>query len=200
MCTSIYLYKGARIGYTKMLLAAMFYLIQHKRCNVGFWREDDKAIEKFVATELDFYALRDCKALHPIFPSVGKKGPGNTVNLKTFIGATLRCQGGQSAGNYRGDSVDVAIGDEINAFVSNLQGKSGKEGSPWPLMFKRTNGSAWPKKILGTTPTKVGESRHRAAGQEGQSPPAVPSALPPLRGRTAPGMDQQGGQPRVQVG
>ena len=153
----IYLYKGARIGYTKMLLAAMFYLIEHKRRNVGFWREDDKAIEKFVATELD-HALRDCKALHPIFPSVGTKGPGNTVNLKTFIGATLRCQGGQSAGNYRGDSVDVAIGDEINAFVSNLQGKSGKEGSPWPLMFKRTNGSAWPKKILGTTPTKVGES------------------------------------------
>jgi len=153
----IYLYKGARIGYTKMLLAAMFYLIEHKRRNVGFWREDDKAIEKFVATELD-HALRDCKKLHPIFPSVGKKGPGNTVNLKTFIGATLRCQGGQSAGNYRGDSVDVAIGDEINAFVTNLQGKSGKEGSPWPLMFKRTNGSAWPKKILGTTPTKTGES------------------------------------------
>ena len=149
--------KSARVGYTKCLLAAALYLIEHKRRNGGIYREDDKAIEKFVQVELD-PALRDCKPIAAIFPDLGKKSSGNKTNLKKFIGASLRCLGGQAAGNYRGDSLDFVIGDETNGFVWNVRGKSSLEGDPFTLMFKRTNGSAFPKRILGSTPTRDGQS------------------------------------------
>jgi terminase, large subunit len=153
----VYLFKGARIGYTKMLLAALLYLIEHKRRNCGLYREDDPAIKKMVDIELD-PALRDCGPMRAIFPSLGKKSSGNTTDLKQFIGARLGCMGGQAAGNFRGDSLDVVIGDETDGFVSNVQGKSGKEGDPFVLMFKRTNGSPFPKRIMGSTPTIDGSS------------------------------------------
>jgi len=155
--TEVYWQKSARVGYTKCLLAATLYLVEHKRRNGGIYREDDSAIEKFVQVELD-PALRDCKVIHPIFPDLGKKSSNNKANLKNFIGASLRCLGGQSAGNYRGDSLDFVIGDEADGFVWNVQGKSSKEGDPFSVMYKRTNGSAFPKRIVGSTPTRHGQS------------------------------------------
>lgn len=153
----VYNFKGARVGSTKMMMAAKLYLIEHKRRNIGFYREDDTAIKKYVDVELD-PALRDSPPFKKIFPSLGKRGPGNTTNLKSFIGAALRCLGGQAAGNFRGDSLDAVFGDEVDAFVSNVQGKSSKEGDPFVLMYKRTNGSPFPMRRMGSTPTKDGAS------------------------------------------
>ena len=149
--------KSARIGYTKMLLAATGYLIEHKKRNVGIWREDDDRAAKFTTLELD-NAIRDCKPWSAILPDIGKKTEKNNAEFKQFIGATLHVRGGHAAGGYRELSKDVVIADEIDAFVQNVQGKSSKEGNPILLMFKRLVGSFFPKKILGTTPTVSGSS------------------------------------------
>lgn len=153
----VYIYKGARTGNTKMQLITKLYLVEHKGRNVGFYREDDTAAKKYCEGELDM-ALRDCEVMHPIFPGMGKRGPGNNAKLKIFLGALMRIQGGQSAGSYRGDSLDAVEADEADAFVRNVAGKLDKEGDPFMLMFKRTNGSPFPKRIVGSTPTKHGSS------------------------------------------
>ncbi len=149
--------KSARIGYTKMLLAATGYLIEHKKRNVGIWREDAEKAARFTTLELD-NAIRDCKPLAAILPDLGKKTEKNNAEFKQFIGASLHIRGGHAAGGYRELSKDVVIADEIDAFVQNVQGKSSKEGNPILLMFKRLVGSFFPKKILGTTPTVSGSS------------------------------------------
>lgn len=158
--------KSARIGYTKMLLAAALYLAEHKRRNIGIWREDDDAAAEFVNTELD-PAIRDCEPIKDIFPGWYKKSENNKVDYKKLLGCSIHIRGGQAAGGYRALSKDVVIGDEIDGFVQNVGGKASKEGDPVTLMFKRTKGSSFPKKILGTTPTVSGashiERREKAA-------------------------------------
>ena len=149
--------KSARIGYTKMLLAATLFLAAHKKRNVGIWREDDGRAEGFVNLELD-NAIRDCKPVAAIFPDLGKKTEHNNKEYKQLIGSAIHVRGGHAAGGYRELSKDVVIADEIDAFVQNVQGKSSKEGNPILLMFKRLVGSFFPKKILGTTPTVEGSS------------------------------------------
>lgn len=149
--------KSARIGYTKMLLAATLYMAEHKKRNIGIWREDDDAAAEFVNLELD-PAMRDCPAIVDIFPDVGKKSSKNKVDEKFLLGCSMHIRGGQAAGGYRALSKDVVIGDEIDGFLQNVQGKSGKEGNPIMLMNKRLEGSSFPKLILGTTPTISGSS------------------------------------------
>lgn len=149
--------KSARIGYTKMLIGATLYLAEHKKRNVGIWREDDDKAAKFTTLELDT-AMRDCKPVAAVFPDLGKKSEKNNSDFKQLIGATIHIRGGHAAGGYRELSKDVVIADEIDAFVQNVQGKSSKEGNPILLMFKRLVGSFFPKKILGTTPTVSGSS------------------------------------------
>lgn len=149
--------KSARIGYTKMLLAATLYLAEHKKRNIGIWREDDSAAAEFVNLELD-PALRDCKPIADIFPDLGKKSEKNKQDEKHLIGCSIHIRGGHAAGGYRALSKDVVIGDEIDGFVQNVQGKSAKEGNPLLLMMKRLVGSSFPKAIFGTTPTVDGFS------------------------------------------
>lgn len=149
--------KSARIGYTKRLQAAALYLAAHKRRNVGIWREDDSAAADFVNTELD-PSIRDCEAIKEIFPDWRKKSENNKVDYKKMLGCSIHIKGGQAAGGYRALSKDVVIGDEIDGFVQNVGGKSSKEGDPITLMDKRTKGSSFPKRILGTTVTTSGSS------------------------------------------
>ena len=149
--------KSARIGYTKMLLAATLYLAEHKRRNIGLWREDDDAAAELVNTELD-PAIRDCTPIKEIFPDWRKKSENNKVDYKKLLGCSIHIRGGQAAGGYRALSKDVVIGDEVDGFVQNVSGKSSKEGDPITLMVKRTKGSSFPKIILGTTPITSGSS------------------------------------------
>ena len=50
--------KSARVGYTKMLLAAIAYFIEHKRRNQALWQPTDGDSDEFVKTELETM-LRD---------------------------------------------------------------------------------------------------------------------------------------------
>ena len=152
------LFESLRVsGYTKMLLAATLYLAEHKKRNIGIWREDDDAAKEFVNLELD-PAMRDCKPIIDIFPDIHKKSEKNKSDEKHLLGCSIHIRGGQAAGGYRALSKDVVIGDEIDGFVQNVQGKGSKEGNPLLLMLKRLVGSSFPKSIFGTTPTVAGSS------------------------------------------
>lgn len=154
--------KSARVGYTKMLLAAIGYFAQHKRRNQALWQPTDDDRDEFVKTELD-PMLRDVAAMESVFPAYLKRDKDNTLQAKKFLGSIAHMKGGKAAKNYRRISVDTGYLDEYDAFDSNIE----KEGDPGTLAAKRIEGATFPKLVVGTTPKLKGfsniEKREREA-------------------------------------
>ena len=96
--------KSARVGYTKILLAALGYFAEHKKRNQVLFQPTDSARDEFVKTEVDTM-IRDVTVLHPIFPYRNSRHKNNTLLFKRFIGSVLHLRGGTSADNYRRLSV-----------------------------------------------------------------------------------------------
>ena len=156
--------KSARVGYTKMLLAAACYFLHHKRRNAAIWQPTDEDRDQFVKTELE-PAFRDVACMADIFPQFLAKNKSNTLKQKMLIGCTIHTLGGKAAKNYRRISVDVGILDEISGFDLNIE----NEGAPFSLAAKRVEGAGFPKMIIGSTPKIRGlcqvETRVSAAGE-----------------------------------
>ena len=151
--TEINLVKSARVGYTKMLLAAIGYFAEHKRRNQALWQPTDDDAEDFVKSELD-PMLRDVAVMRTVLPAYMARHKDNTLQQKRFIGSILRIKGGKAAKNYRRISIDVAYLDEIDAFDADVE----KEGDPITLAAKRLEGATFPKLVLGSTPKLKGFS------------------------------------------
>jgi phage terminase large subunit GpA-like protein len=149
----VVLRKSARVGYTKMLLAAIAYFAEHKRRNQAIWQPTDEDSDEFVKTELE-PMIRDVPAMMQIFPGYGMRSKDNTLRQKKFIGCVLHMRGGRAAKNYRRLSLSVAAIDEADAFDSDTEG----EGSPVSLARKRLEGATFPKLIIGSTPKTKGMS------------------------------------------
>lgn len=146
--------KSARVGYTKMLVAAIAYFAHHKRRNQAVWQPTDDDADEFVKVELDTM-LRDVKVMQDVFPRGRGKDKRDTLSSKVFLGSRLYIKGGKAARSYRRISVDVAILDELDGFDQDIE----KEGSPDKLAGKRTEGAVFPKHIMGSTPKLKGFSR-----------------------------------------
>lgn len=155
--------KSARVGYTKMLVAAIGYFAHHKRRNQAVWQPTDDDADEFVKVELDTM-LRDVPAMQDVFPRGNGNGNDkrNTLSSKVFLGSRLYIKGGKAARSYRRISVDVAILDELDGFDIDIE----KEGSPDKLAKKRTEGATFPKQIMGSTPKLKGFSRIEAREQQ----------------------------------
>lgn len=145
--------KSARVGWTKMLLAAIGYFAQHKRRNQALWQPTDDDRDEFVKAELDSM-LRDVAIMRDVLPAYKDRHKDNTLLAKKFIGSMLYLRGGKAAKNYRRISVDVAMLDEIDAFDSDIE----KEGDPVTLAAKRIEGATFPKLLVGSTPKLRGFS------------------------------------------
>ncbi len=145
--------KSARVGYTKIILAAMGYFAQHKRRNQVLWQPTDDDRDEFVKTELD-PMLRDVAVMESVFPAYLKRDKDNTLQAKKFLGSMAHLKGGKAAKNYRRISADVALLDEYDAFDTNIE----KEGDPGTLAAKRVEGATFPKLVFGTTPKLKGFS------------------------------------------
>lgn len=139
--------KSARVGYTKILLAAIGYFAEHRRRNQVLWQPTDDDRDEFVKNEID-PMIRDVSVLHPIFPARDARHKHNTLQLKKFIGSTLYVKGGKSAKNYRRISPSVGYLDEYSSFDSDVDG----EGDPGTLAEKRLEGATFPKLVVGSTP------------------------------------------------
>jgi phage terminase large subunit GpA-like protein len=151
--------KSRRVGYTKMLLAAIGCLIHQKRRNVATWQPTDGDAADFVRDEVET-ALRDVPALGAALRSDPEaKSKFNTIDKKVFIGATWDIKGGKSAKNFRRMSKDVASYDELAAFDPDIDG----EGSALELGDGRLDQAPFPKSIRGSTPKIKGLCQIEAA-------------------------------------
>jgi phage terminase large subunit GpA-like protein len=158
----VVLRKSARVGYTKMLLAAIGYFAEHRRRSQAVWQPTDEDSDEFVKTELE-PMLRDVPAVQAVFPGFSQRNKANTLRQKIFLGSILHLRGGKAAKNYRRLSVSVAAIDEVDAFDADVE----SEGSPVALARKRVEGATFPKLIIGSTPKTKGlslvEAREGAA-------------------------------------
>ncbi|MCM2311332.1 MAG: phage terminase large subunit family protein [Steroidobacteraceae bacterium] len=145
--------KSARVGYTKILLAAVGYFAHHKRRNQALWQPTDEDRDEFVKTELD-PMLRDVPVMRDVLPSYVSRHKDNTLQAKKFIGSMLHTKGAKAAKNFRRISVDVAELDEVDAMDRDVE----KEGDPFTLAAKRVEGATFPKVIVGSTPKLKGFS------------------------------------------
>lgn len=156
--------KSARVGYTKIILAAIGYNAEHRRRNQCAWQPTDDDAEDFVKSELD-PMLRDVAVMREVLPSYLARHKDNTLQQKKFIGSILRVRGGKAAKNYRRISIDVGYMDELDAFDSDIE----KEGSPDVLAAKRLEGATYPKFVCGSTPKLKGfsiiDARYAAADE-----------------------------------
>lgn len=145
--------KSARVGYTKIIVAAIGYFAEHKRRNQAVWQPVDDDADEFVKTEIE-PMIRDVPSVRAIFPWFDKKHKNNTLRQKLFVGSSLFIRGGKAAKNYRRISADVAILDEIDGFDLDIE----REGDPVTLARKRVEGATFPKLICGSTPKIKGDS------------------------------------------
>ena len=139
--------KPARVGYTKILLAAVGYYAQHKKRNQAIWQPTDDDRDEFTKVELNSM-LRDCDIMREVFPQALARAKENTLQQKMLLGSTIHLRGGKAAKNYRRLTVDVAVLDELDGFDLDIE----QEGSPDMLAAKRLEGATFPKLIMGSTP------------------------------------------------
>jgi len=144
---SVTVRKSARVGYTKIIVAAVGYFAEHKRRNQVLFQPVDQDAEDFTKDEID-PMLRDVPAVQKVFPYFNTKSKFNTLTKKVFRGSTLDIRGGKAAKNYRRLSKDVVYYDELEGFDGDIEG----EGDPVSLGDKRTEGATFPKSIRGSTP------------------------------------------------
>lgn len=149
--------KSARLGYTKMVVAALFYFAEHKKRSGVFYQPVDDESDSFVADEID-PVIAEMPVIQRIFPDYASKNENNNLSKKAMIGSTWDFRGATSPGNFRRLTKQVAIVDEANALPLEV-GKKGKgEGNPIKLILQRIKGASFPKAIFGTTPTVSGNS------------------------------------------
>lgn len=140
--------KCARIGYTKIIMAACAYFASNKKRNQVIYQPTDADAARFVKNEID-PMLRDVTEVSDIFRGeYGKKSKYNTTTNKSFIGSELDILGGKSPRNYRALTKDVAFYDELSGFDLII----GDEGTPDGLGDTRLTQSPFPKSIRGSTP------------------------------------------------
>jgi len=154
--------KSARVGYSKLLMAATSYFSEHKKRNILLFQPTDSAAEGFMKAHVES-AIRDVPVWLKIAPWLGRKHRDNTLNTKRFSnGKQLWVVGGKAAKNYREKSVDAVMYDELAAFDEDIE----KEGSPTFLGDKRIEGSVFPKSIRGSTPKIRGQCQMEKAANE----------------------------------
>lgn len=75
--------KSARVGYSKMLLAAAAYQIEHKRRNILMLLPTDGAAQGFMKAHVETM-IRDVPSVRALAPWYGTKHRDNTLDTKRF--------------------------------------------------------------------------------------------------------------------
>lgn len=145
--------KSARVGYTKLLVAAMMYLSEHKSRNGVVYQPTEDDAKDFTIDEIDG-AIAQMPVMHQVFPAWSSNDENNTVKKKKGLTFTLDIKGATTPKNFRRLTKQFLAGDEIDAWPLEV----GREGDPIKLALTRLSGASFPKAIFGTTPTIKGIS------------------------------------------
>lgn len=144
--------KSARVGYTKMLNAAIGFHIHHDPCAMLLIQptiQDAKGYSKEEIAPM----LRDCAVLAEKFPEEDERK--NTLLHKRFRGGVLQIVGARSPAAFRRVSRRLVFGDEVDGYPPS----AGQEGDPIALATRRSE-YFWNRKLVwGSTPTLAGASR-----------------------------------------
>lgn len=147
--------KSARVGYTKIIVAAAGYFVAYKRRSGAIWQPTDSDAIEFKKDEIN-PSFRDVPAVRRAMlcdPEV--KSKHNTEDRTAFQGATAYYRGGKAARNYRRLTLDWAFYDELSGFDSDIEG----EGSATSLGDVRLTASPFPKSVRGSTPKMRGDDQ-----------------------------------------
>lgn len=145
--------KSARIGWTKMLVAAVCCLLHQYKTNTVIYQPTDDDAKNFTIDEIDG-AWEDMPIMRKIFNYLFARDQNNTTKKKVGIGWVLDILGAGTPKNMRRITKAALFGDEVDGWDWEL----GKEGDPISLARTRLQGAAFPMERWGTTPTNAGES------------------------------------------
>ena len=154
--------KCARVGYTKILMAAAAYFLTHKKRSGALYQPTDSDAKEFSKSEVDpmIRDVAECRAA--FLGDVERRGRANTQELKQFLGALFYVRGGHSARSYRRLTIDWVFYDELEGFLRDVDG----EGDPVMLGDGRITNSAFPKSVRGSTPRMRHDSLIEAEAQQ----------------------------------
>ncbi|TOJ83015.1 DNA packaging protein [Vibrio parahaemolyticus] len=145
--------KSARIGWSKMLVAAVSCLLHQFKTNTVIYQPTDDDAKNFTIDEIDG-AWEEMPLIRRIFPFLFARDQNNTTKKKVGLGWILDILGAATPKNMRRITKGALFGDEIDGWDWEL----GKEGDPISLARTRLEGAAFPMERWGTTPTNAGES------------------------------------------
>jgi phage terminase large subunit GpA-like protein len=146
--------KSARVGYTKILDAAVGYYVHQDPCPIMIVQPTVEDAEGFSKEEIA-PMLRDCPVLAAIFPDAGPRDGQNTILHKKFPGGVLSVVGANSGRGFRRVSRKVIALDEVDGYPPS----AGDEGDQIKLAIRRGE-YYWDRKvIIGSTPLVAGGSR-----------------------------------------
>ncbi|EOB2572150.1 terminase gpA endonuclease subunit [Vibrio fluvialis] len=151
--TEIAFQKSARVGWTKLIVAADSCLHAQFKTNSVIYVPTESDAKNLSVSEIDA-AWQEMPIMHRIFPALFAKDQNNTVTYKKGIGWALHILGTSTPRNMRALTKGALFGDEIDGWDWEV----GKEGNPIDLAYKRLEGAAFPMARWGTTPTNKGES------------------------------------------
>jgi len=145
--------KSARIGWSKMLVAAVSCLLHQYKTNTVVYQPTDDDAKNFTIDEIDG-AWEEMPIMRRIFPYLFARDQNNTTKKKVGLGWILDILGAATPKNMRRITKAALFGDEVDGWDWEL----GKEGDPISLARTRLEGAAFPMERWGTTPTNAGES------------------------------------------
>ncbi|MGZ6477669.1 MAG: phage terminase large subunit family protein [Bdellovibrionales bacterium] len=146
--------KSARVGYTKIMNAAIGYYIDQDPCSIMVVQPSIEDAQGYSKEEIA-PMLRDTPALRNLVSDAKTKDGENNILQKNFPGGTLGIIGAHSGRGFRRVSRRVVIFDEVDGYPAS----AGDEGDQIKLGIKRTE-YFWNRKILaGSTPLIKDHSR-----------------------------------------
>lgn len=149
--------KSARLGYTKILVAALLYTTEHrKRSSVVYQPIDDES-DGFVADEVD-PVIAEMPVIREIFPDWDSSNERNNLERKEIAGVIIDFRGANTPGNFRRMTKQAVYGDEVDGWPLEVSKHGKGEGNPVGLALVRIKGAAYPKAVFGSTPTVTGKS------------------------------------------
>lgn len=146
--------KSARVGFTKILNAAIGYHIHQDPCPIMVVQPTIEDAQGYSKEEIA-PMLRDCPALSELVPEAKTRDSDNTILHKIFRGGSLSMVGANSGRGFRRVSRRFVGLDEVDGYPLS----AGIEGDPIKLAIRRTE-YYWNRKIVaGSTPLLAGLSR-----------------------------------------
>ena len=160
--TYITVQKSARVGWTKIMNAAIAYYMHQDPCPIMVVQPTLADAQGYSKEEIA-PMLRDVPVLKDIVQVQKTRRTGQTILMKHFPGGLLDIIGSNSGAGFRRKSRRVLIFDEVDGLAVS----AGGEGDPLKLGIRRTEHYSNRKILAGSTPLVAGVSRIAEMYEEG---------------------------------